>query len=157
MFFSVSGENFWILAKVLIPEQDLLDRLRTFFNKHGRSPTYAELPGATTILTRFGGWNNALKAAKLPLNVPKYHLTKSQVSRNTIQDTARVLYAHYHGGSPKHCQNCGYSKSVMICHLKPVAEFGDDAPLEEINAKENLIALCPNCHRELDDGLLQSP
>jgi len=45
----------------------------------------------------------------------------------------------------------------MICHIKPVAEFGDDAPLEEINAKENLIALCPNCHRELDDGLLQSP
>jgi Homing endonuclease associated repeat/HNH endonuclease len=140
-----------------IPAQDLLDRLRAFFHKHGRSPTYVELPGATTILTRFGGWNNALKAAKLPLNVPKYHLKKSQVSANTIRDTARVLYAHYHNGAPKQCQVCGYSKSVMICHIKPVAEFDDDATLEAINAKENLIALCPNCHHELDDGLLQLP
>ena len=45
----------------------------------------------------------------------------------------------------------------MICHIKPVAEFDDDATLEEINARENLIALCPNCHRELDDWLLQLP
>lgn len=140
-----------------IPEQELLERLRTFFHKQGRSPTYVELPGATTILTRFGGWNNALKAAQLPLNVPKYHLTKSQVSANTIRDTARVLYAHYHNGTPKQCQVCRYSKSVMICHIKPVAEFDDAATLEEINAKENLIALCPNCHRELDGGLLPLP
>jgi hypothetical protein len=43
-----------------ISDQDLLDRLRAFFHRHGHSPTYVELPGATTILTRFGGWNNAL-------------------------------------------------------------------------------------------------
>ncbi len=89
--------------------------------------------------------------------MPKYHLTKGQVGGNTIRDTARVLYAKYHGGRPTHCEKCGYGKSVMICHIKPVAEFDDEATLEQINARDNLIALCPNCHRELDDGLLKPP
>ncbi|MGB8647994.1 MAG: HNH endonuclease [Anaerolineae bacterium] len=140
-----------------IPDEALLERLRAFHREHGRSPTFAELPGATTILVRFGGWNNALRAAKLPLNVPKYHLTKGQVGANTIRDTARVMYIHYHGEKPTRCRVCGYDKSIMICHIKPVAEFDDTATIEEINAKSNLIALCPNCHRELDDGWLQLP
>ena len=140
-----------------IPDEVLLDRLRAFYQEHGRSPTYVEIPGATTILNRFGGWNQALRAAMLPLNVPKYHLTKSQVSRNTISDTARVLYAQYHNGPPTHCEVCRYGKFVEICHIKPVASFPDEATLEEINAHDNLIALCPNCHRELDAGLLKLP
>ena len=140
-----------------IPDEILLDRLRAFYNEQSRSPTYAELLGATTILTRFGGWNKALQAAGLSLNVPKYHLTKGQVSRNTISDTARVLYAQYHGGSPSRCEVCGYEKFIEICHIRAVADFPAEATLEEINARDNLIALCPNCHRELDSGLLRLP
>ncbi len=44
----------------------------------------------------------------------------------------------------------------MICHVKPVAEFDNYATLEKVNSKDNLLALCLNCHRELDDGLLKS-
>jgi sulfur relay (sulfurtransferase) DsrC/TusE family protein len=140
-----------------IPSETLLERLKSFFRHHGRSPTYAELEGAQTIQTRFGGWNNALKAAGLSLNVPKSHLKKAQVNANTIRDNARVMYAKYHGGPPQGCQVCGYDKFIMICHIRPVADFEDDATLEEINAPNNLVALCPNHHGELDRGLLQLP
>jgi hypothetical protein len=41
-----------------------------------------------------------------------------------------------------------------VCHLKGITEFDDSAKLSEINAKENLIGLCPNHHWEYDNGLL---
>lgn len=50
----------------------------------------------------------------------------------------------------KECSNCGYSKHIEIAHIKPVSEFRDDQKISEVNAKENLLALCPNCHWEFD-------
>lgn len=49
------------------------------------------------------------------------------------------------------CRHCGYSKHVEMAHIKSVSEFSDDTPLSEINSKENLIPLCPNCHWEFDN------
>ena len=49
---------------------------------------------------------------------------------------------------------CGYEKHVEACHIKPVKEFGMDALLSEVNSAENIAPLCPNCHWELDSGLL---
>lgn len=55
---------------------------------------------------------------------------------------------------PKKCCNCGYSKHFHICHIKPVSSFEDHNTMEEINNLNNLVALCPNCHWELDNGFL---
>jgi hypothetical protein len=52
------------------------------------------------------------------------------------------------------CQNCGYDKHVEVCHIKPVRDFLPTATLGEVNAKENVVFLCPNCHWEFDNGLL---
>lgn len=49
---------------------------------------------------------------------------------------------------------CGYDKHLEVCHLKGVAEFKDSSQLFEINDINNLIKLCPNCHWELDNGLI---
>jgi len=48
------------------------------------------------------------------------------------------------------CHNCGYSKHVELCHIKPVASFPDNATVGEINHPNNIIQLCPNCHWEFD-------
>ena len=53
------------------------------------------------------------------------------------------------------CANCGYDKHTEVCHIKPIQSFNDQCTLNEINSKENLIRLCPNCHWEYDNGLLK--
>jgi hypothetical protein len=52
------------------------------------------------------------------------------------------------------CTQCGYPHHVQACHIKPVRDFPNSALLTEINAPENIALLCPNCHWELDHGLL---
>lgn len=52
------------------------------------------------------------------------------------------------------CENCGYSKHVEICHIKAIKDFKPDDSLSQVNARENLKVLCPNCHWEFDCGLL---
>lgn len=55
---------------------------------------------------------------------------------------------------PLGCAACGYSLHVDICHIRPVADFPDDATLREVNAPENLVALDKRCHWEFDNGYL---
>lgn len=48
-------------------EEELLDLLKTFYKKHGRTPKKQEIKQNDTIAKRFGSWNNALKKAGLPI------------------------------------------------------------------------------------------
>lgn len=54
------------------------------------------------------------------------------------------------------CRRCGYALHVELAHRVAITEFPDDALLTEINAPPNIIPLCPNCHWELDTGLLHA-
>lgn len=55
----------------------------------------------------------------------------------------------------KICNYCNYSKYVELCHIKPIHKFTKDTLVSEVNKKENLIYLCPNCHWELDHNLIR--
>lgn len=50
------------------------------------------------------------------------------------------------------CMKCGYDQHFEVCHIKAIADFPLDTLYEIINAESNLIALCPNCHWEFDNG-----
>ncbi len=52
------------------------------------------------------------------------------------------------------CMCCSYTRQVEVCHIKSVRSFPDSALLREINAPENIVILCPNCHWELDHKML---
>lgn len=52
------------------------------------------------------------------------------------------------------CHKCGYSKHVELAHIKPIASFPDSATIRDVNSKDNVIQLCPNCHWEFDHDLL---
>lgn len=51
------------------------------------------------------------------------------------------------------CRNCGYTKHVELCHIKPISKFPDSALLKDVNAESNVMPLCRNCHWEMDDPL----
>jgi len=48
------------------------------------------------------------------------------------------------------CERCGYTNYVEVCHITPVVEFPNSTPVKEVNRRENILLLCPNCHWELD-------
>lgn len=53
------------------------------------------------------------------------------------------------------CQNCSYNHHVEVCHIKAICDFTTDTILNIVNDPSNLIILCPNCHWDLDHGLLK--
>lgn len=64
---------------------------------------------------------------------------------NIIRGRARSQYKHI-----KVCQYCGYDKHVEVCHIKPIHSFSLDTLISTVNAPENILILCPNCHWEFD-------
>lgn len=66
-----------------------------------------------------------------------------------IRNLARVIYKK--SDKPKCCSKCGYDKHYEVCHIKAIKSFNLNSKISEINNLDNLIALCPNCHWELDN------
>lgn len=68
----------------------------------------------------------------------------------------RKLHEHARGiaGSRKRvCVRCRYDKHVEVAHIRAVSSFPKAATYAEVNAPENLLILCPNCHWEFDRGM----
>ena len=80
---------------------------------------------------------------------------REDVRRQTIQKHAQRVYAL--SGKPYDCVICGYDKHIEVSHIKGVASFPPDTYVRDINALDNLVALCPNHHWEFDRGLLELP
>lgn len=72
--------------------------------------------------------------------------------RVLIQKHARQVYNQ--SERPKCCEVCGYDKHYEVCHRKAVIEFSDETLVRDVNRLDNLIALCPTHHWELDNGIL---
>lgn len=69
-----------------------------------------------------------------------------------IRDLSRSIYNK--SGKPKQCFICGYNINYEICHIKPIKDFQPNSLITEINHIDNLVALCPNHHWELDNGII---
>lgn len=52
------------------------------------------------------------------------------------------------------CEACGAEGATDLCHLRAIKDFPDDAPVSEINCRENLSNMCRCCHGLHDAGLL---
>lgn len=74
-------------------------------------------------------------------NPSAYSLVRSR-ARNILKET--------------NCKLCGYDKHTEVCHIKPISSFSLDTKLSIINAPSNLIRLCPNCHWEYDNKMVDS-
>lgn len=74
-------------------------------------------------------------------------------SASIVRTAARHIYEQT--GRPRVCRRCGYSKHIEICHIQAIKSFPENTLVSVINSLENLIALCPNCHWEFDQGILK--
>jgi len=54
------------------------------------------------------------------------------------------------------CQrkNCAYSLHVELCHVRAIADFPPTTTLREVNDPKNIRVLCPNCHWEFDNFVI---
>ena len=75
-------------------------------------------------------------------------------SHSRIRDNARKTFFKHMAGKQLKCFNCGYSKHIEVCHIKPIYSFDLNTKIAEINSITNLVGLCPNCHWEFDNNLL---
>jgi len=75
------------------------------------------------------------------------NLHKSSKSAH-IRGLARSWFKHL---TKLPCSKCGYDKHVELCHIKSIKSFPNTALVKEVNCKENIIQLCPNCHWEFDN------
>lgn len=69
-----------------------------------------------------------------------------------VRTRARSIAKRLHMTS---CAFCDYNKHVEIAHIRAISDFSLDTMLSIVNDPDNLIALCRNCHWELDHGLLK--
>ena len=76
----------------------------------------------------------------------KYGVGKRASLYSLVRLRARACSKHLTS-----CSKCGYDKHVEICHIKSISSFSDETLLSTINHGSNIIALCPNCHWELDN------
>ena len=68
-----------------------------------------------------------------------------------IRGHARREYRKELKGS---CEKCCYNKHVELCHIKAISLFDKQTTIAEVNHRNNVLFLCPNCHWEFDHGLL---
>jgi len=53
------------------------------------------------------------------------------------------------------CQKCGYNLHIELAHIKPISSFSESTTIGAINDPNNILALCRNCHWELDNGKIK--
>lgn len=80
------------------------------------------------------------------------HKAKYQISAQ-VRILARQIYKK--SKKPRQCFICGYNNHIEICHIKAIKDFDLLTAISIINDIDNLIALCPNHHWELDNGLIK--
>ena len=78
----------------------------------------------------------------------RYPYQKANRIRSLARAQAKSLFPE------QKCAKCGYDNHVHVCHIKAIKDFPPETPISTVNAKENLILLCPNHHWEFDNGLL---
>ena len=78
-------------------------------------------------------------------------MSKQTKNYTDVQIRAGARQMHKDLGRPNICVNCGYDDYIEICHIKPVKDF-KKCNLVEINHPDNIVALCPNCHKQFDNG-----
>lgn len=120
-----------------IPRDSLLEELRHLFNRLGRSPTREEVAemskySAEPYKREFGSWNDALRAAELPV------LKRAKIPDKDLLDELRRV-ADQVGGTPTQAQMEKYAEYYPSVYPKRFGTWNDaveKAGLEPVQKQE---------------------
>lgn len=116
-------------------------------NKHAICPKCDQKMAFDSIQCR--------KCCKTDLSVR----TIESLGKNSTHQAARVRQhardVWINSGKPLACHICNYSNHYEVAHIHPISSFQSNTLLCVVNHINNLLALCPNHHWELDNHLLK--
>lgn len=92
-------------------------------------------------------WKKSEDIQDKTLDEMRYHGTQRANMFGAIRWRARKIAKELNWTE---CSICGYDKHIEIAHKKPISDFEGNTLVSIINSKDNLLALCPNCHWEYD-------
>ncbi len=86
------------------------------------------------------------------LSILELQALRKYQRNSRIRDNARKVYST--SNKPKYCKVCGYSKHYEVHHIKPIHSFEENSTLQIVNHIDNLVALCPTHHWEVDNNII---
>ena len=95
-------------------------------------------------------WKESVSAKDMTLKEAIYSKHHKASAFALVRNRARRVIKNLGIDS---CEKCGYNKHVEVAHIKPISSFSEEVLLSQINSRQNLMALCPNCHWEFDHNL----
>ena len=94
--------------------------------------------------------NPTVCISDLPINKnSKYNYYSSK-----IRQLSRRYADYLLGTNNRSCSVCGYKYFTEICHIRPLTDESTDTLLKDIISFDNMVILCPNCHKEFDNGMI---
>jgi hypothetical protein len=107
--------------------------------------------------------HHGVKYCRECINNRRHYAGAGPVDEQTIEFASRrgganrydSIRAHARGVykdllAKPNCEKCGYNKHVELCHIKAIATFSKETLVAEVNKRDNIMFLCPNCHWEHD-------
>lgn len=92
-------------------------------------------------------WQEAEMKTKFIKNCLGKGTNKFNLIRQNARNYSKYIY-------PLKCMLCNYDKHYEVCHVKDLKDFDLNLSVYEVNNKNNLVHLCPNCHWEFDRNLI---
>lgn len=99
-------------------------------------------------------WSLFKKTKYKDKTLEEYQNLNSVKGKHSSWKNAHIRILNRHWNKDKTnlpCAKCGYDKHVELCHIKAITDFPITAKIGDINAADNVIQLCPNCHWEMDN------
>lgn len=63
----------------------------------------------------------------------------------------RSMARKQHLSSEQACELCGYKLHVEVAHRRALSTWPLDSLVCDVNSRDNIMLLCPNCHWEYDN------
>lgn len=77
----------------------------------------------------------------------------ARVKYSRVRDLSRQVLEYF--GIQKECFICKFDLYVEVCHIKPISSFNDNTLIGIVNGLDNLVYLCTNHHKMMDNGFFE--
>ncbi|WP_405173601.1 PIN domain-containing protein [Paenibacillus sp. FSL H8-0260] len=142
LFVTGDEKNDWYhqsMKQPLYPRYELVDEYRR--SAEGATVRFISFSG---LLTLVGANENVIEEVQTIESEPKSQQPEKYVNIGKIRNRSMLLRSQALKKANGQCQMCGIEYEYLeISHVMPISRGGEDTI-------DNVIVLCPNCHRSYD-------